>query len=38
VGGIGTASFLADVGHEIPTTLLPGLLTATLGAPASRWG
>jgi hypothetical protein len=33
VAGIGTASFLADVGHEIPTALLPNLLTATLGAP-----
>ncbi|WP_279580534.1 MFS transporter [Fodinicola feengrottensis] len=34
VAGIGTASFLADVGHEIPTALLPSLLTSTLGAPA----
>jgi hypothetical protein len=25
VAGIGTASFLADVGHEIPTALLPNL-------------
>jgi hypothetical protein len=33
VRGIGAASFLADVGHEIPTALLPNLLTATLGAP-----
>jgi hypothetical protein len=33
VAGIGTASFLADAGHEIPTALLPNLLTATLGAP-----
>ncbi len=32
VGGIGTASFLADVGHEIPTALLPTLVTSTLGA------
>jgi MFS family permease len=38
VAGIGTASFLADVGHEIPTALLPNLLTATLGAPASALG
>jgi MFS family permease len=38
VGGIGAASFLADVGHEVPTALLPGLLTATLGAPASALG
>ena len=38
VAGIGTASFLADVGHEIPTALLPSLLTATLGAPAAALG
>lgn len=38
VGGIGTASLLADVGHEIPTALLPSLLTSTLGAPASALG
>ena len=38
VRGIGTASFLADVGHEIPTALLPDLLTKTLGAPASALG
>ena len=38
VAGIGTASFFADVGHEIPTALLPNLLTATLGAPAAALG
>jgi MFS family permease len=38
VGGIGAASFLADVGHEIPTALLPNLLTATLGASAAALG
>jgi MFS family permease len=38
VAGIGAASFLADVGHEIPTALLPSLLTSTLGAPASALG
>lgn len=38
VAGIGTASLLADVGHEIPTALLPSLLTSTLGAPASALG
>jgi MFS family permease len=38
VRGIGTASFLSDVGHEIPTALLPSLLTSTLGAPASALG
>jgi MFS family permease len=38
VAGIGTASFLVDVGHEIPTALLPNLLTPTLCAPASALG
>jgi MFS family permease len=38
VRGIGTASFLADVGHEVPTALLPSFLTATLGAPAAALG
>lgn len=38
VAGIGTASFLADAGHEIPTALLPSLLTSTLGAPAAVLG
>jgi hypothetical protein len=38
VAGIGLASLLADVGHEIPTALLPALLTATLGAPAAALG
>jgi MFS family permease len=38
VAGIGSASFLADVGHEIPTALLPNLLTATLGVPAAALG
>ena len=36
--GIGAASLLADVGHEIPTSLLPSLLTSTLGAPAATLG
>lgn len=36
VRGIGAASFLADVGHEIPTALLPNLLTVTLGPPAEE--
>jgi hypothetical protein len=35
VRGIGTASLLSDAGHEIPTALLPNLLTTTLGAPAA---
>jgi MFS family permease len=38
VGGIGAASLLSDAGHEIPTALLPSLLTATLGAPAAALG
>ncbi len=38
VGGIGAASFLADVGHEIPTALLPSFLTDTLGGTASALG
>lgn len=37
VAGIGSASFLADVGHEIPTSLLPSLLIS-LGAPAAALG
>lgn len=36
--GIGGASLLADVGHEMPTALLPSLLTSTLSAPASALG
>ena len=38
VVGIGTASLLSDLGHEIPTALLPSLLTSTLGAPAAALG
>jgi len=38
VGGIGAASFLSDLGHEVPTSLLPSLLTSTLGAPAAALG
>jgi MFS family permease len=38
VAGIGTASLLADVGHKVPTALLPSLLTSTLGAPAAALG
>ena len=38
VRGIGAASLLADLGHEVPTALLPSFLTATLGAPASALG
>ena len=38
VAGIGRASLLADLGHEIPTALLPSFLTSTLGAPAAALG
>ncbi|KWW97956.1 MFS transporter [Carbonactinospora thermoautotrophica] len=38
VGGIGAASLLSDVGHEVPTALLPSLLTSALGAPAAALG
>jgi len=29
VAGIGVASFLADVGHEVPTALLPSFVGPT---------
>ena len=38
VAAIGGASFFADLGYEIPTSLLPSFLTATLGAPAAALG
>lgn len=38
VGGIGSASFLADVGHEVPTALMASFVIATLGAPAATLG
>ncbi len=38
VRGIGIASLLSDLGHEVPTSLLPSLLTSTLHAPASALG
>lgn len=38
VGAIGVASLLDDLGHEIPTALLPSFLTSTLGASASALG
>lgn len=38
VAGIGGASLLADLGHEVPTALLPSFLTVTLGAPAAALG
>ena len=36
--GIGSASLLSDLGHEVPTSLLPSFLTTTLGAPAAALG
>jgi len=36
--GIGLASFLSDLGHEVPTALLPSFLVGTLGAPAAALG
>ncbi len=38
VQGIGLASLLADLGHEVPTSLLPSFLTVSLGAPAAALG
>jgi hypothetical protein len=38
VGGIGAASLLSDLGHEVATALLPSLLTSILGAPAAALG
>ena len=38
MAGIGGASLLSDLGHEVPTALLPSLLTGTLGAPAAALG
>src|SRR3954451_5945193 len=38
VRAIGAASLLSDLGHEVPTSLLPSFLTTTLGAPAAALG
>jgi MFS family permease len=38
VRAIGAASLLSDLGHEVPTALLPSFLIATLGAPAVALG
>jgi MFS family permease len=38
VKGICAASFFADAGHEVGTTLMPSLLTKTLGASAAALG
>lgn len=38
VKGIGLASFLSDLGHEIVTSLLPRFVTSTLGGSAAALG
>ncbi|HEV2581608.1 MAG TPA: hypothetical protein VGT44_12215 [Ktedonobacteraceae bacterium] len=38
VQGIGVASFLSDLGHEVPTSLFPSLLINMLGASAAALG
>jgi MFS family permease len=38
VRAIGAASLLSDLGHEVPTALLPSFLVSTLGAPAAALG
>ncbi len=38
VRGIGLASLLADLGHEIPTALMASFMTTVLGAPAAVLG
>ncbi len=38
VASIGGASLFADLGYEMPTSLLPSFLTSTLGAPAAALG
>jgi MFS family permease len=38
VAAIGGSSLLADLGYEVPTSLLPSFLTSTLRAPAAALG
>jgi predicted MFS family arabinose efflux permease len=38
VRGIGLASLLSDLGHEVPTALLASFLSTVLGAPAAALG
>jgi MFS family permease len=38
VRGIGIASFLADMGHEVPTALFASLVVSVLGASAAALG
>jgi hypothetical protein len=38
VAGIGGARLLSNLGHEVPTALLPSFLTSSLGAPAAALG
>ena len=35
VGGIGAASLLSDLGHEVPTALLPRFITSLGGSAAT---
>ena len=38
VRGMALASLLSDLGHEVPTALLPSFLVTVLGAPAAALG
>jgi hypothetical protein len=38
VAGIGGASRISDLGHEVRTSLFPSFLSSTLGAPAAALG
>ncbi len=38
VRGIGLASFLSDLGHGVPTALLPRFITSPLGGSAAALG
>jgi hypothetical protein len=38
VGGIGMASLLADVRHEVPAALMASLVAGTPSAPAADLG
>jgi MFS family permease len=38
VRGVGLASLLSDLGHEVPTSLLPRFVTSTLGGSAAALG
>ncbi len=38
IRGIGLTSLLSDLGHEVPTSLLPRFVTSTLGGSAAALG